>query len=108
MLSLYFLGIGTDQLPLWLIAAIIIAAVGGKLLIDRLDDQVSKRIGRIARLLIGSTSGQGWLGMGALLTLVEATFRLYKLNVYFSARHVLFCGETLNSHSNSNRTSSSG
>ena len=89
MLSLYFLGIGTDQLPLWLIAAIIIAAVGGK-------------------LLIGSASGQGWPGMGALLRLVEAAFRLYKLNVYFSARHVSFCDETLNSHSNSNRTSSSG
>jgi uncharacterized membrane protein YfcA len=53
-----FLGISTDHLPLWLIAAIIAAALGGnwlvKLVIDRLNDHLFRRIGRIAILLIGS------------------------------------------------------
>jgi uncharacterized membrane protein YfcA len=53
-----FLGISTDQLPFWLIAAVIAAALGGnwigKLVIDRLDDVIFRRIGRIAILLIGA------------------------------------------------------
>jgi len=63
-----FLGFGTDQLPLWLIAAIIVAALGGnwlgKLIIDRLDDRVFKRVGRAAILLIGAAyllkAGEEW------------------------------------------------
>jgi len=53
-----FLGIITDHLPLWLIAAIIAAALGGNwlgnLVIDRLTFHLFCLIGRIAILLIGS------------------------------------------------------
>lgn len=52
-----FLGISTGQLPLWLMIAVIIAALGGnwlgKLVVDRLNDHLFRRIGRIAILLIG-------------------------------------------------------
>ena len=53
-----FLRISTDHLPLWLIAAIIAAALGGNwlgnLVIDPLNYHLFRRIGRIAILLIGS------------------------------------------------------
>lgn len=63
-----FLGMGTEQLPLWLIAAVIVAALGGnwlaKLAIDRLDDTIFRRVGRIAILLVGTAylakAGQEW------------------------------------------------
>lgn len=52
-----FLSVGTSELPLWIIPAVIIAALLGnwlgKQIIDRIDDEFFKRIGRIAILIIG-------------------------------------------------------
>jgi uncharacterized membrane protein YfcA len=51
------LGTATGQLPIWLIIAVMIAALGGnwlgKLVVDRLDDKLFRRSGRIVILLIG-------------------------------------------------------
>lgn len=52
-----FLGIGTAELPLWLIPAVIIAALSGnwlgKLVIDKINDDLFKTIGKVAILIIG-------------------------------------------------------
>ena len=53
-----FLGVSTgDEVPLWIIPAVIIAALLGnylgKLVVDRMDDAMFKNIGRVAILLIG-------------------------------------------------------
>ena len=52
-----FLGIGTGELPWWLIPAVIAAALAGnwlgKQVIDRINDAVFKQIGRVAILIIG-------------------------------------------------------
>lgn len=53
-----FLGVSTDgEVPLWVIPAVIVAALLGnylgKLVVDRMDDAMFKNIGRIAILMIG-------------------------------------------------------
>ncbi len=53
-----FLGVSTgDEVPLWIVPAVIIAALLGnylgKLVVDRMDDALFKNIGRVAILLIG-------------------------------------------------------
>lgn len=53
-----FLGISTtDEIPLWVIPAVIAAALLGnwlgKLVVDKIDDAFFKRLGKIAILLIG-------------------------------------------------------
>lgn len=52
-----FLGLGTDELPLWLIGAVIAAALGGnwlgKLVVNKLNDDLFRRIGRVVILMIG-------------------------------------------------------
>lgn len=52
-----FLGISAESLPFWVILAVIAAALGGnwlgKVVVQKLDDSLFRRIGRIAILMIG-------------------------------------------------------